>query len=154
MSGTLGRRLWLLVGVAAVLVVALLYWGSRRPAARVAVVHVGREMLSASIATNGKVEPTSPYSLRAKFDGFVDRVSAAENQNVQAGQVLLTMDDRSVRAELDQTRAQLATQEDDLRAAQAGGRADPLARLDGDLRAALAQQALLQHQQDALTKLL
>ena len=36
------------------LVVALLYLNSRRPAARVAVVQVERESLSSSIATNGK----------------------------------------------------------------------------------------------------
>lgn len=153
MGSTLSRRVWLVLGVAAALVVALLYLNSRRPAAKVAVVQVERESLSSSIATNGKVEPTSPFPLRAKFDGFVEQVVATEGQTVKSGQLLLVMDDRDVRAQLDEARAQLAQQQDDLRAAQAGGRPDQAARIAGDLRSAEAQKNLLTRQQDALTKL-
>ena len=133
---TLSRRVWLLVGLAALLIALLLYLNERRPAARVAVVQAGRDNLSSSITSNGKVEPVTPYSLRAKFDGFVDRVIAVESKNVRAGELLLTLDDRDIRAQLDQARAQLAAQQDDLKAAQAGGRADQAARLAADLRSA------------------
>jgi HlyD family secretion protein len=153
MGWTLSRRVWLVLGVAALLVVALLYVNSRRPAARVAVVQVERENLSSSIATNGKVEPTSPFPLRAKFDGFVEQVAASEGQTVKSGQLLLVMDDRDVRAQLSEAQAQLAQQQDDLRAAQAGGRPDQAARIAGDLRSAEAQRDLLARQQEALTKL-
>src|SRR5580700_7148602 len=117
---TLSRRVWLLLGLAMVLVVLLLYLNSRRPSARVAVVQASRQTLSSSISSNGKVEPIVPYSLRAKFDGFVDRVIAVEGKNVKKGDLLATLDDRDVRAQLDQARAQLASQQDDLRAAEAG----------------------------------
>jgi HlyD family secretion protein len=133
--------------------VLLLYLNSRRPSARVAVVQASRETFRSSITSNGKVEPIMPYSLRAKFDGFVDRVIAAEGKNVKKGDLLLTMDDRDVRAQLDQARSQLASQEDDLRAARAGGRPDQAAKLSADLRSADAERNLIQRQQETLTKL-
>jgi len=144
---------WLVLGAAALLAVALLYLNSRRPAAKVAVVQVERESLSSSIATNGKVEPTSPFPLRAKFDGFVVQVAATEGQTVELGQLLLVLDDQDVRAQLAEARAQLAQEQDDLRAARAGGRPDQAARIGGDLRAAEAQRDLLARQEEALTKL-
>jgi HlyD family secretion protein len=150
---TLSRRVWLLLGLAMIVVVVLLYLNSRRPSARVAVVQASRETFRSSISSNGKVEPIIPYSLRAKFDGFVDRVIAAEGKNVKKGELLLTIDARAIRSQLDQARAQLAAQEDDLRAARAGGRADQAAKLASDLRSAEAERNLLQRQQEMLTKL-
>jgi HlyD family secretion protein len=150
---TLSRRVWLLLGFAIVLVVFLLYLNSRRPSARVAVVQASRETFRSSISSNGKVEPITPYSLRAKFDGFVDRVIAAEGKNVKKGDLLLTLNDRDIRAQLDQARAQLGAQEDDLRAARAGGRADQAAKLGADVRSAEAERNLLERQQQTLTKL-
>jgi HlyD family secretion protein len=150
---SLSRRVWLLLGLAIVLVVFLLYLNSRRPSARVAVVQASHETFRSSISSNGKVEPIMPYSLRAKFDGFVDRVIAAEGKNVKKGDLLLTMDDRDIRAQLDQARAQLAAQQDDLRAARAGGRPDQAAKLGADLKSAEVERNLVQRQQETLTKL-
>ena len=112
MGWTLSRRVWLVLGAVVLLVVLLLYLNSRRPVAGVAVVQVERESLSSSIATNGKVEPTTPFPLRAKFDGFVEQVSAVEGQNVKSGQLLLVLDDRDIRAQLDDARSQLAQEQD------------------------------------------
>ena len=150
---TLSRRVWLLLALAVALVVVLLYLNSRRPSARVAVVQASHQTFRSSISSNGKVEPIMPYSLRAKFDGFVERVVAAEGKNVKKGDLLLTLDGRDIRAQLDQARAQLALQADDLRAARSGGRADQAAKLGADLRSAEAERNLLQRQQETLTKL-
>lgn len=150
---TLSRRVWLLLGFAILLVVFLLYLNSRRPSARVAVVQASHQTFRSSISSNGKVEPITPYSLRAKFDGFVDRVIAVEGKTVKKGDLLATLNDRDIRSQLDQARAQLASEEDDLRAARAGGRADQTAKLGADLRSAEAERNLLQRQQETLTKL-
>jgi HlyD family secretion protein len=83
----------------------------------------------------------------------VERVVAAEGKNVKKGDLLLTLDGRDIRAQLDQARAQLALQADDLRAARSGGRADQAAKLSADLRSAEAERNLLQRQQETLTKL-
>src|SRR5260370_42422499 len=101
---TLSRRVWLLLGFAIFLGVILLYLNSRRPSARGAVVQASRETFRSSITSNGKVDPIMPYSLRAKFDGFVDHVIAAEGKNVKKGDLLLTLADRDGRAHLAQRR--------------------------------------------------
>src|SRR6202521_255492 len=153
MGWTVSRRIWFLLGAVAFAVVGLLYLSSRRPAPQVTVVRVTRGNLSSSITSNGKVEPVTPYSLRAKFDGFVNRVLVAEGQTVRAGQLLAVLEDGDVRAQLDQARAQLASEEDDLRAAQAGGRPDQAARVAGEWHAAQSQRDMLQRRQEALAKL-
>jgi HlyD family secretion protein len=150
---TLSRRVWLLLGFAILAAVLLLYLNSRRPSARVAVVQASHQTFRSSITSNGKVEPIMPYSLRAKFDGFVDRVIAAEGKNVNKGDLLLTLNDRDIRSQLDQARAQMAAQEDDLRAAREGGRPDQVAKLAANVRSAEAERNLLQRQQETLTKL-
>jgi HlyD family secretion protein len=149
----LSRRVWVILGLAGVSLVGLLYLNGRRSAPLVRVANVARTDLKSMITSNGKVEPVAPQTLRARFDGFVSRVVAVEGRSVRAGELLLTLDDTQVRAQLEQARAQLAAEDANLRAAEAGGRADELARLAGDLRAAEAQRDLLQRQHDALIKL-
>jgi HlyD family secretion protein len=143
-----------LLGGAALLAIGLLYYlNSRRPVPQVTLAQVTRGNLNSWITSNGKVEPVNPYALRAKFDAFVTAVPAVEGSAVRPGELLVTLDDSDLRAQLDQERAQLASEEDDLRAAQAGGRADQLAHLTSDLQVAEAQQALLERQHEVLTKL-
>lgn len=153
MNWLASRRVWILLGLAALLVILLLYLNSRHPAAQVTVAQVTRGNLTSSITSNGQVEPVAPYALRAKFDGFVDRVPAVEGQPVRPGQLLVVLDAQDIRAQLDQARAQLASEENELQLAKAGGRPDQLARLQGDLSAAEAQRDLLQEQNEALRKL-
>jgi HlyD family secretion protein len=153
MAGMLSRRVWMVLGLAVVCVGGLLYWNGRRPAPLVRVAQVVRTDLKSVIVSNGKVEPVAPSTMRARFDGFVSRVVASEGQSVRQGELLLTLDDTQVRAQLEQARAQLAAEQASLRSAEAGGRADELARLTGDLRASEAQRDLLQRQQEALIKL-
>src|ERR1700680_1985420 len=105
MEGTLSRRVWLVLGAGARFVIVLLYFNRRRPPARVSVGQVTRENIGSSIASNGKVEPITPYSIRAKFDGFVKRVSATEGQMVRPGQLLLELNDTDVAAQLFDARA-------------------------------------------------
>jgi HlyD family secretion protein len=153
MAGMLSRRIWGILVLVAVCVGVLLYLNGRRPAPLVRVATITRMDLKSVIASNGKVEPVAPGTLRARFDGFVSHVAASEGRTVRQGELLLTLDDTQVRAQLDQARAQLSAEQAELRSAQAGGRADELARLTGDLRAGESQRDLLQRQQVALIKL-
>ena len=153
MRWTLSRRVRFVLAFLVILIIVLLYFNSRRAVAKVTVFPVERQNISSSIESNGKVEPITPYSLRAKFDGFVDRVLATEGRQVHTGELLLTLDDREIRAQADQVRAQLDSQEAELRTAKAGGRADEAARITGDLRVAESQRDQLQKQQETLTKL-
>ncbi len=150
---TLGKRLWLLLAAAVVLAAVLVFINERRPAASVTEVAVVRENLSTDISSNGKVEPVAPYDIRAEADTFVKRLNVAEGQQVKKGQLLLELDDTQIESQLTQAQAELSSEEDELRAAQGGGRPDQAAKLKGDLEKATAQRDQLQRQQAALEKL-
>ncbi len=87
-----------------------------------------RETLSSVVSTNGKVEPVAPHSFRARYPTFVERVYAVEGQQVKRGQMLFALDDTEIQAQLAQARADLATQEEALRVAKAGGQRTRLQR--------------------------
>src|SRR5262245_35869523 len=109
----LSRRVWVILGLVAALVAGLLYLNGRRPAPVVSVAKAARRDLRSVISSNGKVEPVAPSTLRARFDGFVSRVMATEGKNVRRGELLLTMDDTQVRAQLEQARAELSAEQAD-----------------------------------------
>ena len=67
MEWTLRKRMWAVLAVAVVLVVVLVRLSGRQPVARVAMVRAVRENLNAIVSSNGKVEPITPYAIRAQF---------------------------------------------------------------------------------------
>lgn len=154
MTSALSRTLWLIVGGAMLLTVLFLFLGGRRSTARVAVADVLRENLSSVVSTNGKVEPVSPLTFRARYPTFVKHVAAVEGQQVKKGQELFTLDDTEIQANLAQARADLATQQEALKVARAGGIASQAARATADLQKAQASRDQLKRDNETLTKLL
>jgi len=153
MGPAFGRRLWLIVIGALVLTGILVFVSGRGATARVAVTDVVRENLSSVVSTNGKVEPVMPISLRVGFPTFVKRVYAVEGQQVKRGQLLFALDDAGVRAELAQARADLAAEEEALRVAKSGGRADQMAKVAADLEKAKALREQLRRDNESLINL-
>lgn len=138
----------------AVLVIAIVaFLALRRQPPVVTVVKVAHEDLSATITSNGKVEPISATVARAEFPTFVDKVMATEGQAVRRGQVILTLDAADVRSQLAQARADLLSVQNDLRNARAGGPPDQVAQLNGDLQAAQVQVKNLEGNEQALESL-
>lgn len=123
--------------MAAVVVVAAVMLGRRGPL--VPVVTIARENLSASITSNGKVEPVAPYVARAGFATFVQKVLAKEGQTVRRGELILTLNDADMRAQLAQARANLLTAKTDLQNAEAGGSPEQVAQLQADLQSTRMQ---------------
>jgi len=140
-----------LAGVAAIVLVRI---SGRQPVAKISAVAPIRENLVSSIDSNGKVEPISPFVMRAQLDTFVEKVSVVEGQQVKKGQLLLQLNVKDAMAQLAEARAKLLRAEDDLRSAKAGGRADDAARATGDLAKAQAERDRLQKIHDALERLL
>lgn len=148
------KRKWIvLILVAGLVFVVVVALASRGQAPTVQVINVTREDLSATITTNGKVEPISPVVARAQFPTFVEKVLATEGQAVRRGQLILTLDAAEVRSELAQARAELLAAKTDLQNARAGGRPDEVAQLQGDLKKAQANVANLERAQQALQQL-
>jgi len=147
------NRLWLLLlGVAAAMVL-LITLAQREPPPDVPVVPVKQQNLSASISSNGKVEPVTPYSLRAQLDSFVEKVEVAPGQSVRRWQVLVALDSAETRAALARAREELLAAEENLRAARAGGRPEEVAQLESDLRKTEAERDRLRREQEALERL-
>ena len=153
MTSALARRLWIIVACALFLTVLFVFLGGRGSTARVAVADVMRENLSSVVSTNGKVEPVTPRTFRARFPTFVARVAAVEGQQVKRGQEIYTLDDTEARANLAQARADLAAQEEALKVAKAGGVASQAAKAAADLQKAKASRDQLQRENETLTKL-
>lgn len=153
MAMALGRRIRLIVIGLLLLTAALVYLSSRGSTAKVAVASVVRQTLSSVVSTNGKVEPVSPVSFRATFPTFVDQVSATEGQQAKKGQLIFTLDDKSISADLAQARAELAEQQTALRVAKAGGRADQAAKAAADLIKTQASLAQIGRENESLKKL-
>jgi HlyD family secretion protein len=141
----------LLAGVVAFVLVRL---SGRQPVAKISAVTPARQNLVSSINSNGKVEPITPYVMRAQLDTFVEKIYATEGQAVKKGQPLLELNVKDVAALLAEAKSKLLRAQDDLRAAKAGGRTDDAARVAGDLAKAQADTDRLQRNHDALTRLI
>jgi len=137
-------------GIIAFLLVEL---SGRAPVTQVEVVKPKREDLVASISSNGKVEPIAPYVVAARLDTFVERVLVKEGENVKKGQAILELDVKAAEASLAQARGNLLRAQEELRAARAGGRADDVARVNGDLEYATVERNRLRKENEALKRL-
>jgi len=154
MDRRLRNRLLLFLLAAGILAYVLVLLTGRQPVAKLSAVKPTRENIVSSISSNGKVEPISPYVMRAQLDTFVEKISAVEGQQIKKGQVLLELNVHDAAAQLAQARSRLLKAQDDFRAASAGGRADEAARVSGDLAKAFAERDRLQRSHDALQRLL
>jgi HlyD family secretion protein len=154
MDRRLRNRILLFLLGAGVLAYVLFLLSGRQPVAKLSAVMPMRENIVSSVTSNGKVEPISPYVMRAQLDTFVETVAVLEGQQVKKGQFLLELNVKDAAALLAQARARLLKAQDDFRAANAGGRTDEVARVTGDLAKMIAERDRLQRNHDALQRLL
>jgi len=154
MERKLRNRILIFLVVAAGVAFLLVRLSGRQPVAKIMAVKPVRENLVASVSSNGKVEPISPYVMRAQLDTFVQKVHVMEGQAVKKGQLLLELDVRDAAAQLAQAQARLLQAQDDLRAALGGGRSDAAAKASGDLAKAIAERDRVKRNHDALQRLM
>jgi HlyD family secretion protein len=154
MDRRLRNRILLYLLLAGALAYVLVGLSGRKPVPRISAVTPMRENLVSSISSNGKVEPISPYVMRAQLDTFVEKVSATEGQTVKRGRVILQLDVKDVAAKLSEAKGKLLRAQEDLRAAKAGGRTDDAARVAGDLAKGQAERDRLQKNHEGLQRLI
>lgn len=154
MDRKLRNRTLLFLALAAIVAFLLVRLSGRQPVAKISATTPVRQNIVSSISSNGKVEPISLYTVQARLDTFVEKVLVMEGQNVKKGQLLLRLDVKDAASQLDAARGRLLRAQDDLRSAQAGGRADELARINGDLAKAQAELDRRKHNHDSLERLL
>ncbi|MBN2977266.1 efflux transporter periplasmic adaptor subunit [Pseudomonas fluorescens] len=118
------RKTVLIVGVLVVLAVAA--WAlTRPPKARLAapvaipvrVVSVAQQDIPRFVSGIGTVLSLHSVVIRPQVDGILTQVLVKEGQLVKAGDLLASIDDRSIRASLDQAKAQLGESQAQLQVA-------------------------------------
>src|SRR6266567_1497296 len=154
MDRKLRNRIVLYLLLAGALAYAGVELSGRKPVPKISAVTPMRENLVSSISSNGKVEPISPFVMRAQLDTFVEKVRVAEGQTVKKGQVILELDVKDAAARLAEAKAKLLKAEDDLRAAKAGGKIDEAAKVTGDLAKAQAERDQFQKNNKVLQRLI
>lgn len=148
------KKRWIAwVAGAAVLVAVVLVLANRDQSPEVRIAQVMRENLSASITSNGRVEPVQPYLALAQYSTTVTRVNVTAGQAVRKGEVILTLDSRAPQQVLDKARSDLLAAQQQLRDARLGGPPAQVAQTEGDLEKAKIDLANLENNQKALQKL-
>ena len=108
------RKPALIVGVLVVL--AVVAWVVTRPAKTkltaptaipVRVISVKEQDIPRFVSGIGSVLSLHSVVIRPQIDGILTKLLVKEGQLVKAGDLLATIDDRSIRASLDQAKAQL-----------------------------------------------
>ena len=107
MDRQLRNRILIFLLLAGVLALILIKVSGRQPVAKISAVMPVRENIVASISSNGKVEPISPFVMRAQFDTFVENIHVVEGQAVKKGQPLLELNVKDAEAQLAQARSKL-----------------------------------------------
>ena len=154
MDRRLRNRILIFLVLAGATALVLIRVSGRQPVAKISAVTPVRENIIASISSNGKVEPISPFVMRAQLDTFVERIRVVEGQAVKRGQPLLELNVKDAEAQLAQARSKLLQAENDQRVANGGGKPDAAAQAAGSLATAIAQRDRLQRSHDALLRLI
>jgi HlyD family secretion protein len=154
MDRKLRNRILIFLLLAAIAATVLIRLSGRQPVAKITAVFPVRQNIVSSVTSNGKVEPISPFVMRAQLDTFIEKVRVQEGQAVKRGQLLIELNVKDAAAQLAEARAKLLRAQDDLRTAQSGGRADEAAHAIGALATATAQRDRLQRNHDTLVRLI
>ncbi|NMZ42167.1 efflux RND transporter periplasmic adaptor subunit [Pseudomonas proteolytica] len=113
--------------VLAVVALAVVAWVATRPAKTklsastaipVRVISVAQQDIPRFVSGIGSVLSLHSVVIRPQVDGILTRLQVKEGQLVKAGDLLASIDDRAIRASLDQARAQLGESQAQLQVAQ------------------------------------
>lgn len=116
----------------------------------VRVISVVQQDVPRYISGIGAVLSLHSVVIRPQIDGILTRVLVKEGQNVNAGDLLATLDDRSIQASLDQARAQLSQSQAQLQVARLDLKRYQLLSVDdGVSKQTLDQQQALVNQLNA-----
>lgn len=111
-----GKRIWIWVGSAALLVLvvlgvmaARLVKGTSIDPNRIAKVRRGD--VATSVVATGKIQPITKVEVKSKASGIVEKLYVDINNHVHKGQELAQLDQVEILAQVDAQRAQLAAAE-------------------------------------------
>jgi HlyD family secretion protein len=150
-----GRRTGLIVIAVIVAVIVLAAFVSlHRSQVSIRVGQAARETITASIATNGKIEALNNFQAYAPMATTVKKIYVQQGSWVKPGQMLLRLDDADARLQAAKAEAQLKGAQADLTAVQGGGTQDELLTTRNALVKAHADRDAAERNLQAMQKLL
>lgn len=150
-----GKRTGLVIISLIVAVVVLAAFISlHRSQVTIRVGQATRETITASIATNGKIEALDNFQAYAPMATTVKKIFVQQGDWVKPGQMLLRLDDADARLQAAKSQAQLKGAEADLSAVQGGGTQEELLNTRDALVKAQADRDAAQRNLQAMQKLL
>ena len=154
-TGVNGRRTWFVLTGLILAVLVLAAFVSLRRA--VVLVHVGRAergTVTASIATNGKIEALDNFAAYAPGPTTVQKIFVAAGSWVKPGQMLVQLEDANAREQAARAEAQLKGAQADLNAVTNGGTKEELLTTRNALVKAEADRDAAQRNLQAMQHLL
>ena len=150
-----GRRtgLIVLVVVAAVIVLAA-FVSLHRSQVTIRVGQAERETITASIATNGKIEALNNFQAYAPMPTTIKKIYVQQGTWVKPGQMLLRLDDADARLQAAKAEAQLKGAQADFTAVQGGGTQEELLTTRNGLVKAQTDREAAERNLQAMQKLL
>ena len=103
-------KTWLVAAVVLAILAGGGYWyyrQSQKPASVTKTIRVERGDVAASVSATGTLVPLNKVDVSSKITGLITKVSVKENDRVKQGQVLIALDDKQLKSELEQTQAKL-----------------------------------------------
>ena len=150
-----GKRTWLLIlGLVVAVVVLAAFVSLRRSQVAIRVGHAERETITASIATNGKIEALDNFQASAPMPTTVKMIYVKQGDSVRQGQMLLRLDDADPRLQAARAEAQLKGAEADLSAVEHGGTQEEVLTTRSALVKAKAERDAAQRNLEAMQRLL
>jgi len=150
-----GRRTWLvIVGLLLAVIVLAAFVSLRRSQVAIRVAVAQRQSITASIATNGKIEAVNNFQAYAPMATTVKKIYVKQGDWVKAGQMLLRLDDADARLQAAKAEAQLKGAQADLSAIQGGGTQEELLTTRNALEKAQMDRDVAERNLQAMQKLL
>ena len=153
--GVNGRRTWLLIaGLLLAVIVLAAFVSLRHSQVTVRVGSAERQTMTASIATNGKVEALNNFQAYAPLATTVQKLYVKQGDWVRPGQMLLRLDDASARLQAAKAQAELKGAQADLTAVNTGGTQEEVFTTQNSLTKADMERDAAQRNLQATQKLL
>lgn len=87
------------------------YYKSKIPVAAVNTISVSRGDIKAEVAATGTISAVNSVDISSRVTGLITEVKVKENDRVEQGQVLVVLDDTTLKSQVAQYKAQLANYE-------------------------------------------
>lgn len=120
---------------------------------KVNFTQVKRATLVSTLPTNGKVEPFEWQPIRAERPGIVNDVPVRNGDTVRKDQVIATISDPTLQADIQAGEARVAEAQANLSALNSGGKPAELVEIDNSLKQARLELEQQKKDQAALTRL-